>query len=199
MADDPKPPEGGNGAPESDAAKLKAELEALKAEAAKKDAELAKLESIRKEAEETRQKAKEREKKALEEQGQFKALAEQQSAELEELKKSISETQTMLAELQALKGKAEAYDAMLKKQREELMAAITDEDDKKALESASLEVLQAFVKRLGGDKGGASNASPGKPPVNSGNKKWSEMTMAERDEYTRTHSQSDLVKKMKEG
>jgi chromosome segregation ATPase len=190
MADENKAPEGAEGKPEGDAAKLKADLERLQAEMKAKDEELAKLESIRKEAEQTRQAAKEREKKALEEQGQFKALAEQQASELEELKKSISETQTKLAELQSLKDKADAYDAMLTKQRADLMAQLTDEDDKKALEGASLEVLQAFVKRIGGDKGGASNASPAKPPVNGAPPDFSKMTEAEQMKYGVEHGMS---------
>ena len=146
MENEKKEPEGSNGNPEGDAAKLKAELDKLKADLSAKDSELSKLESIKTEMETTRQAAKERERKALEEQGQFKALAEQQAKELEELRKSISETQTSLSEMDALKAKADEYDAMLTRRREELMKLVP-EDKKKALENASLEILEAFVDK----------------------------------------------------
>jgi hypothetical protein len=200
MADENKPPEGGDGKPEGDAAKLKTELEKLQAQMKLKDDELAKLESIRKEVEDGRQAAKDRERKALEENGQFKALAEQQAKDVEELRKQISEMSEKLAAAEALKVKADAFDAYEKKQREELLALIP-EASRETYKDAPLSVLEATAQIITGDKGGAHRGAGTKPGSGNGVKKWSEMTIAERDKWTAEHlgDHEAMRKKIAEG
>lgn len=181
MADDNKPPEGGDKTVETELATIKAELETAKAEAAREKSEREKLESIRAELEETRQAAKERERKALEEQGQYKTIAETQKAELE----------TATAELERVKAEAEAANVQLKAIIDAERAAILEtipEDEREKWKDRPLDVLKDIAPMYAKQNG----APPVKPPPSGsyppGKVDFSDMTEAEQVKYAAEHN-----------
>lgn len=185
-AADPKGGETDKGKGQLSADELKAQLRAeLEAE---HKAKLDKLQSVIDEKITGKKELEDRLKAEAEKRGEYDTALTLHKKELEDAKAELAKAKTDLEALEALKAKADEYDAMIQRRRDELMALIP-EDEKKTLEHASIEILEAFAKRT---QAPGYNARP-KPGNGTANgTKWSEMSPAERIEKARVLSVEDL-------
>jgi len=193
MADNDKPLDGGAGNADAETVKLQKQIDELKASLSGKDGQIADLEAIKAQLVDARNALKKKEDEALAEQGKYKDLYEKALAELDAIKSESGSTKTELE--QARTRLAEIEEA----ERTRLLELLPD-GDREEFKDFSVEALQKIVKVAGHNQPAPGfNGRPSSPPRKGDPKKWSEMTMAERDDYTRTHSQEELFEKIKEG
>lgn len=197
MADDVKPLDGGNNAPDGDIAKLTKQVEDLQKALAEKDAAVTELEGIKAEAIKTRQEAKERERKALEEQGQYKTVAEMQADEIKKLKERQAELEKSMSDVEDTKKQAEQWKAYQDQRRKALLEMLP-EGNREKFQNAPLELLEETVTLVTGDsnigtfKGGGSHSGAG----GTEGKKYSEWTNEQRREFNQTHTPEEIAAAM---
>jgi len=191
MAEMPKEEAGGG-----DAA-ITRQIEELQAKIA--DAEKRAEEAQRKFEMTKTERAEEREKrqKEAEEKNQYAEASKLKDEAISELKTKLDEATAKLSDLETLKPAADAWTQYQQTRRTELLEKLP-EDKREKFKTAPLDLLEETVSLIDSDRGGTHHGSPRSAPTN-GNRKWSELSDAERTEKARDLPVDELTKLISQG